>query len=318
VSTSEPDGIPVEIHGLTKTFGRVRAVDGLDMVVRPGVVTGFLGPNGAGKTTTFRMLLGLVAPDSGTAFVGGRRYADIPHPTTVVGAALESSSFHPGRTARDHLRVCAPLAGVDDRRCDEVLAQVGLTDAAGRRVGGYSAGMRQRLALASALLGDPQVLVLDEPANGLDPEGIVWLRRFLRHLAHERGRTVLVSSHVLGEVQASVDDVVVIAGGRLVHASSLDDLVALASPRVRVVSPDPAGFATLAGSHGWHVEADTGQAESPGAAARELVLSGTTPAEVGAAAFRAGLEIHGLGEEGGSLEDVFLRLTGGVQEGETP
>jgi ABC-2 type transport system ATP-binding protein len=296
---SAAGGQPVEIRGLTKSFGAVRAVDGLDMVVRPGVVTGFLGPNGAGKTTTFRMLLGLVAADAGTALIGGRRYADLAHPTAVVGAALESASFHPGRSARDHLRAYAPFAGVDDRRCDEVLDQVGLAEASGRRVGGFSTGMRQRLALASALLGDPEVLVLDEAANGLDPEGIVWLRLFLRHLAHERGRTVLVSSHVLGEVQASVDDVVVIAQGRLVHESSLEDLVALATPRVRVVSPDPAGFERIAAQRGWQVVRDE-QAQ---------VITGATPAEVGAAAFREGLEIHGLAEEGGSLEDVFLRLT---------
>jgi len=303
VPGSASAGPPVEIRGLTKAFGAVRAVDGLDMVVRPGAVTGFLGPNGAGKTTTFRMLLGLVAADAGTALIGGRRYADLARPTAVVGAALESASFHPGRSARDHLRTYAPFAGVDDRRCDEVLAQVGLSDAADRRVGGFSTGMRQRLALASALLGDPEVLVLDEPANGLDPEGIVWLRTFLRHLAHERGRTVLVSSHVLGEVQASVDDVVVIAEGRLVHESSLADLVALATPQVRVVAPDRAGFVALAGARGWAVEPQSDDSA--------LVLSGATPAEVGAAAYRAGLEIHGLAEEGGSLEDVFLRLTGG-------
>ena len=302
---SDAGGQVVEISDLSKSFGAVRAVDGLDMVVRPGVVTGFLGPNGAGKTTTFRMLLGLVGADRGTALIGGRRYADLRHPTTVVGAALESASFHPGRTARDHLRSFAPFAGVEDRRCDEVLAQVGLTEAAGRRVGGFSSGMRQRLALASAMLGDPEVLVLDEPANGLDPEGIVWLRTFLRHLAHERGRTVLVSSHVLGEVQASVDDVVVIAQGRLVHESSLQDLVALAEPRVRVVSPNLAGFETLARERGWTAESDEGG----------LVLTGATPPQVGAAAFAAGLEVHGLAEEGRSLEDVFLRLTGATVPG---
>jgi ABC-2 type transport system ATP-binding protein len=292
----------VEVRGLTKSFGQVRAVDGLDMVVRAGAVTGFLGPNGAGKTTTFRMLLGLASPDAGTALIDGRRYADLPHPTSVVGAALDSAGFHPGRSARDHLRVQAPFAGVDDRRCAEVLAQVGLTEAADRRVGGFSTGMRQRLGLATALLGDPRVLVLDEPANGLDPEGIVWLRGFLRHLAHDRGRTVLVSSHVLGEVQASVDDVVVIARGRLVHESSLEDLVALATPRVRVVTPDAAGFLGLARRLGWEVETS-----HPGT--NVLVLAGPTPEEVGAAAYREGLEIHGLAEEGGSLEDVFLRLT---------
>jgi ABC-2 type transport system ATP-binding protein len=301
---SEAGGQVIEIAALTKSFGAVRAVDGLDMVVRPGAVTGFLGPNGAGKTTTFRMLLGLVAADQGTALIGGRPYADLPHPTTVVGAALESASFHPGRSARDHLRSYAPFAGVDDRRCDEVLAQVGLTEAARRRVGGFSSGMRQRLAL----LGDPEVLVLDEPANGLDPEGIVWLRTFLRHLAHERGRTVLVSSHVLGEVQASVDDVVLIAHGRLVHESSLQDLVALADPRVRVGSPNIAGFEILARERGWTTVRDD----------RGLVLGGATPADVGAAAYGAGLEIHELTEEGGSLEDVFLRLTGVTAPGSSP
>ena len=304
-------GLTIEVAGLSKSFGRIRAVDGLDLQVRPGAVTGFLGPNGAGKTTTFRMLLGLVEPDAGSALIGGRRYAELEHPTTVVGAALESASFHPGRSARDHLRTYAPFAGADDRRCDEVLAQVGLTEAAGRRIGGFSSGMRQRLALAAALLGDPQVLVLDEPANGLDPEGIVWLRTFLRHLAHERGRTVLVSSHVLGEVQASVDDVVVIAQGRLVHASSLADLVRLAVPRVRVTSPTPEGFQRLATQEGWQAAAPAEQLRG-----HDLVITGATPAEVGAAAFRAGLEIHGLTEEGGSLEDVFLRLTGG--DGSTP
>ena len=304
-------GLTIEVAGLSKSFGRIRAVDGLDLQVRPGAVTGFLGPNGAGKTTTFRMLLGLVEPDAGSALIGGRRYAELEHPTTVVGAALESASFHPGRSARDHLRTYAPFAGADDRRCDEVLAQVGLTEAAGRRIGGFSSGMRQRLALAAALLGDPQVLVLDEPANGLDPEGIVWLRTFLRHLAHERGRTVLVSCHVLGEVQASVDDVVVIAQGRLVHASSLADLVRLAVPRVRVTSPTPEGFQRLATQEGWQAAAPAEQLRG-----HDLVITGATPAEVGAAAFRAGLEIHGLTEEGGSLEDVFLRLTGG--DGSTP
>lgn len=292
--------VSIEIAGLSKSFGAVRAVDDLGFTVRRGAVTGFLGPNGSGKTTTFRMLLGLVAPDRGTALIDGRRYLDLPRPTSVVGAALESASFHPGRTARDHLRTYAPFARVDDRRCDEILAQVGLTEAANRRVGGFSLGMRQRLALAGALLGDPEMLVLDEPANGLDPEGIVWLRGFLRHLAHERGKTVLVSSHVLGEVQASVDDVVVIARGRLVHESSLADLVALATPRVRVSAPDLEGFAELAAHNAWPTETHDG----------DLVLTGATPAEVGAAAFRAGLEIHGLAEDGGSLEQVFLQLTG--------
>ncbi len=289
----------IEISGLTKTYGPIRAVDDLSFQVRPGAVTGFLGPNGAGKTTTLRMLLGLVSADRGTALIDGRPYGSYDQPMRSIGAALEAS-FHPGRSGRDHLRVYAPFAGVGDARCEEVLAQVGLTDARHRRVGGYSLGMRQRLALATALLGDPRVLVLDEPANGLDPEGIVWLRGFLRYLAHEEGRTVLVSSHVLGEVQASVDDVVVIAQGRLVHESSLGELVAMATPRTKVAGPDAEALARLAAERGWSATAADGG----------LLVDGASPAEVGAAAFAGGIELHELAAEGGSLEQVFLELTG--------
>ncbi|GAB2883578.1 ABC transporter ATP-binding protein [Nocardioides pacificus] len=289
----------IEVSGLTKTFGGVRAVDDLSFVARPGAVTGFLGPNGAGKTTTLRMLLGLVRPDAGTATIGGKAYTELKSPGSVVGADLDAASYHPGRTARDHLRVYAPLMGASDARCDEVLALVGMADAAKRRVGGFSLGMRQRLGLATTLLGDPGVLLLDEPANGLDPEGIVWLRGFLRHLASE-GRTVLVSSHVLGEVQATVDDVVIIARGRLVHASPLAELVARAAPQVRVTTPDVPGFERLAQEQGW------GVTRTPDG----LLLAGPTSAAVGAAAYRSSLEIHGLAGEGVSLEDVFLELTG--------
>ena len=289
----------IEIRGLTKSFGPVRAVDDLSFDVHPGSVTGFLGPNGAGKTTTLRMLLGLVSPDRGTATIAGTRYRDLVRPGQRVGAALELSGFHPGRSARDHLRVLAPRVGVDDRRCDEALDAVGLGGAARRRVGGYSLGMRQRLALAAALLGDPEVLVLDEPANGLDPQGIVWLRQFLRHLAHQQGRTVLVSSHVLGEVQETVDDVVLVAAGRLVHASPLDELVAMAAPRVRVSGADAIGLATAMTRQGWTVSGEGGV----------LLVAGATPAQVGAVAFGAGLELHELTAEGAGLEDVFLRLT---------
>ena len=190
MSGSDVAGV-VRVDHLTKHFGPVRAVEDLSFSVRPGRVTGFLGPNGAGKTTTLRMLLGLVRPTSGTATIGGRSYAQIPRPATVVGAAIEASGFHPGRSARDHLRVLAPQVGMPDSRTDEALAMVGLDAVADRRVGGFSLGMRQRLSLATTLLGDARVLLLDEPANGLDPEGIAWLRGFLRHLAAE-GRTVLV------------------------------------------------------------------------------------------------------------------------------
>jgi ABC-2 type transport system ATP-binding protein len=193
--------------------------------VRAGAVTGFLGPNGAGKSTTMRMLLGLVRPTGGTATFDGVRYADLPHPARTVGALLDPAVFHPGHRGRSVLRMVAAATGVPDRRVDEVLEVVGLTDAARRRVGGYSMGMRQRLALAAALLGEPQTLVLDEPANGLDPEGMRWLRGFLRRLAGE-GRTVLVSSHVLAELAQSIDDVAIIARGRLVTAGGMSDLLA--------------------------------------------------------------------------------------------
>lgn len=289
----------IEVSHLTKTFGQVRAVDDLSFTVRPGRVTGFLGPNGAGKTTTLRMLLGLVQPTAGTATIGGRRYTALDRPMRTVGAALEAADFHPGRTALDHLRVYAPQAGVPDRRAHEVLDLVGLGGAAKRRVGGFSLGMRQRLALATTLLGDPPVLLLDEPANGLDPEGIRWLRDLLRALAAQ-GRTVLVSSHVLSEVQQTVDDVVIIAGGRLVHASTLAELSGLAEPRVRVASPDGAALDALVARAGWQRVAG-----SPGVA--ELV--GTDVATVGHAAFAAGVELHELAAHGVGLEDVFLRLT---------
>ena len=288
----------IVVDHLTKRFGSVTAVDDLNFTVRPGAVTGFLGPNGAGKTTTLRMLLGLVRPTSGAALIGGRRYEDIERPASVVGAALEASSFHPGRSGLDHLRVYAPQIGVSDARGHEMLELVGLADSAKRRVGGYSMGMRQRLGLAYALLGDPDVILLDEPANGLDPQGIVWLRRLLRIFADE-GRTVLVSSHVLSEVQHTVDDVVIIAQGRLVHASSLDGLRALAETRVRLAGPDEERLAGLAAEHGWRVERVDGG----------LDVFGVSAAQIGAAAFAAGVELHQLADVGVGLEDVFLRLT---------
>jgi len=218
------DGPTLEVDGLTKVFGRrgrVRAVDDLSFTVQPGRVTGFLGPNGSGKTTTLRCLLGLVRPTAGRTLIGGTPYAELADPLRTAGAALEASSFHPGRSGRNHLRVIAASAHIPDTRVEEVLALVGLTEAGRRRVVEYSLGMRQRLALAAALLGDPPALLLDEPANGLDPEGIAWLRSFLRSLAAE-GRTVLVSSHVLSEVQQTVDDVVIIRRAALRGRGPLD------------------------------------------------------------------------------------------------
>ena len=290
----------VEIRGLSKRFGAVQAVDDLTFTVQPGRVTGFLGPNGAGKTTTLRMLLGLVTPTAGTATIGGRAYAELAAPQRTVGALLEASDVHPGRTGRDHLRVLALTAGVDDARVDELLALVGLADAARRRAGGYSLGMRQRLGLAAALLGDPRVLVLDEPANGLDPEGIRWLRSFLRTLAEE-GRTVLISSHVLSEVQQTVDDVVIIARGRLVQRSSLTELAADAERTVRVVAPERERL----------VETLRGAGLSPADVDGAVVVTGATPAEVGHLAHRAGLELHELRAESEGLEQTFLRLVAG-------
>lgn len=213
----------ISVRALTKRFGDLRAVDDLTFDVRAGGVTGFLGPNGAGKTTTLRVLLGLVAPTEGEALIGGRRYAELRDPRRETGAVLEATGLHPGRRGADHLRVIAHAIGAPARRVDDVLRLVELTGAARRRISGYSLGMRQRLGLAAALLGDPAVLVLDEPANGLDPAGVVWLRDLLRRLAAE-GRTILVSSHVLGEVAMTVDDVVIIHEGRARFVGPLSDL----------------------------------------------------------------------------------------------
>ncbi|MEP9363733.1 ATP-binding cassette domain-containing protein [Nocardioides sp. CN2-186] len=291
-------GLELSVEGIGKSFGAVRAVDDLSFVVRPGVVTGFLGPNGSGKTTTLRMLLGLTRPTQGRALVGDRLYGDHPVPASVVGAALEASSFHPGRTGLAHLEVYAAQAGASRSRCRELIEFVGLGHAASRRVGGYSMGMRQRLGLATAMLADPPVIVLDEPANGLDPEGIVWMRGLLRSFA-DQGRTVLISSHVLTEVQHTVDDVVIIARGRLVHASSLADLGALVAPETYVESPTPERLEALCRDRGW-----AARAESAG-----LLVTGASTAEIGAAAYAVGIELHQLAPRGGDLEDVFLRLT---------
>jgi ABC-2 type transport system ATP-binding protein len=301
--------------GLSKNFGTVRAVDNLSLTVEPGSVTGFLGPNGAGKTTTLRMLLGLVTPTSGTATIGGMRYADIPQPLRTVGAVLESSSFHPGRTARNHLRVYATASGIPDSRADEVLALVGLSDAARRKTRGFSLGMRQRLGLAFALLGNPRVLLLDEPANGLDPEGILWLRGFLRAMAAE-GRTVLVSSHLLSEVQQTADRIIIISQGRLVREGSLAELAAGAGETAIVRTP--AADKLAAALRG---------AEVTRSGPDELRVRGLPAAAVGHAAFTAGVELHELRTERADLEQLFFSLTqaqfaaappGGLQPGQVP
>jgi len=284
---------------LTKQFRTVRAVDDLSFTVEPGSVTGFLGPNGAGKTTTLRMLLGLVIPTAGTGTIGGRRYAELENPFTTVGAALEASSFHQGRSGRNHLRVLCAAAGLPYRRADEVIERVGMTAAADRKVRGYSMGMRQRLGLASTLLGDPVVLILDEPANGLDPEGIRWLRGFLRGLAAE-GRTVLVSSHLLSEVAQTADDVVIIAGGRSVRQGTVAELTASQRSRVRVRTPQLPALASA-----------LGRARLETAGPDLLYVHDVDPPTVGRAALAAGVELHELTVEHSDLEQVFLELTTG-------
>jgi len=295
-------GPEIEFRGLTKRFGAVTAVEDLSFTVRPGVVTGFLGPNGAGKTTTLRMLLGLVRPSAGTATIGGVDYRRLPTPIAVVGAALEATSFHPGRTARDHLRVVATAGGIHASRVGEVLRLTGIEEAADRRVGGYSLGMRQRLGLAAALLGDPVALVLDEPINGLDPEGIRWIRSLLRILAAE-GRTVLVSSHLLSEVQQTVDEVVILARGRLVHQGTLEELES--RDAVVVDAPDRLALAAALAAGGLVVEP----------AATGWRVRGAGPAAVGAIAQRAGIALSLLRADADGLEDVFLALTGSGAEG---
>jgi len=301
----QPDGT-VAVSGLSKQFGSVKAVDDLTFTVAPGTITGFLGPNGAGKTTTLRMLLGLVTPSGGSATIGGKRYAELDRPMLHVGAALEASSFHPGRRARDHLRILGAATGLPETRADEVLAQVGLGDAGRRRTKEFSMGMRQRLGLAATLLGDPQVLILDEPANGLDPEGINWLRGFLRHLA-EQGRTVLVSSHMLSEIQQTVDNVVIIARGRLVRQGPLSELMASTSRTVRVRGPQLTELHQLLDSSGATVVADGHSS---------LLVRDVEAATVGHLAFTHQLELHELSPETSDLEQVFLDLTadqGGIR-----
>ncbi len=287
----------LSISSLTKRFGRVLAVDDLTFDAPPGKITGFLGPNGAGKTTTLRSLVGLVRPTRGQALIDGRRYQDLRQPRRVVGAVLESGGSRPGRSGRDHLRILSATAGVGVSRVDEVLEMVGLTDAAGRRVSGYSLGMRQRLGLAGALLGDPEVLILDEPANGLDPEGIAWLRDLLQGLAAD-GRSVLISSHLLSEVAQTVDRVVIVDHGKLRFAGPLDELGS-GTVLVRAVGLDQLRIALVA--RGYGVKA--------AAAAAALEVSGATAEDVGRIAAAEGIVLSGLTSNSASLEAAFLRLT---------
>ncbi|GIM82391.1 ABC transporter ATP-binding protein [Salinispora arenicola] len=293
----------IVVSRLTKVYGNVRAVNDLSFTVTPGRVTGFLGPNGAGKTTTLRMLLNLVTPTAGQATIGGQRYADLTDPLRHVGAVLEASSAHRGRTGINHLRVICAAAGLPRSRADETLAHVGLAPAAGRKFKGYSLGMKQRLGIAAAMLGDPRVLILDEPANGLDPEGIRWMRGFLKSLATE-GRTVLVSSHLLSEMQLLADDVVIIAAGRLVRQGPVDQVVGSMARNARVRVRTPQADTLRAALENLSATVDVDDQEA-------LLVGGVDAPTVGRAALAAGVELHELATERPDLEGVFLELTNG-------
>jgi len=302
VSAPTEGGTDIQIQSLAKSFKDFTAVNDLTFEVQPGRITGFLGPNGAGKTTTLRMLLGLVRPSAGHGLIGGQRYAELEEPLRVVGAALEATNFHPGRSGRDHLRVLAATHNIPDRRVDELLQLVGIPAAAKKRAGGYSMGMRQRLGLAAALLGDPQVLILDEPANGLDPEGIRWLRGLLRALASE-GKTILISSHLLSEVEQTVDDVVIIANGRLVRQGTIEELHGDSSTLVRCT--DPSALVTVLDAQGMTSRVADEQEHGPGAVEAH---TGDMTA-VGEAAYAGGVVVHELRTLRTDLERLYFELT---------
>jgi ABC-2 type transport system ATP-binding protein len=292
----------IELRGLTKVFGSRwfgsrRAVDDLTCSIEPGVVTGFLGPNGAGKSTTMRMIVGLDRPTAGTATIGGRDYHALHHPLRTVGALLDASQVHPNRTARNHLRWIAASNRVSAKRVDEVLAMVGLTDVAGKNAGTFSLGMSQRLGIAAALLGDPPVLIFDEPVNGLDPEGIRWVRTLMRTMADE-GRTVFVSSHLLAEMANIADRLVVIGRGKLIAATTMSDFLSR-SDTVRVRSPRPDALRDVLTRAGLRVHGD-------GAA---LLVSGGTIEQVGELAAGHGVTLHELSPKPASLEEVYMELT---------
>lgn len=311
----------IALRGLTKRYGDRTAVDGLSLEVAAGKVTGFLGPNGAGKSTTMRMVVGLDRPSAGAALVGGRRYAEFRHPLREVGALLEAKAVHPGRSARRHLLAMARSNGIAAGRVDEVLGLVGLEGVAGKRAGSFSLGMGQRLGIAGALLGDPGVLLFDEPVNGLDPDGVLWVRRLMRSLAAE-GRTVFVSSHLMSEMQLTADRLVVIGRGRLIADAPVAEVIAASSRNaVRVRSPRAAELAA-------RVEAEavpsggvpSGGVPSGGVgrrgvevvrvSAQELVVTGLPVDRVGWLAFEAGVPLLELSEEKASLEEAYMELTG--------
>ncbi|GHA37336.1 ABC transporter ATP-binding protein [Streptomyces tauricus] len=298
----------IDIRDLTKEYGTTRAVDRLTFRVEPGRVTGFLGPNGAGKSTTLRLVLGLDRPTAGTATLGGRAYATFDEPLRHVGALLDAQAAHGSRTARDHLRVLAASNRLPERRVDEVLAEAGLAAVAHRRVRTYSLGMRQRLGIAAALLGDPPVILLDEPSNGLDPEGIIWIRELLRRLARE-GRTVLVSSHLMNETASFADHLVVLGRGRLLADTAMREFIrARVDPRVRVRTTDGAALGDLLARHGYDTVEREGEGEGEGEGER-LIVHHARVADVGRLAWGAGLPVLELVAEEATLEQAYLDLT---------
>jgi ABC-2 type transport system ATP-binding protein len=289
----------ITAHALTKRYGATTAVDDLTFEVPPGAVTGFLGPNGSGKSTTMRIIMGLDIPDSGSALIGGKQYGELAWPLREVGGLLDAKAFHPARTARSHLRWLALTNDIPLRRVDEVLDQVGLSSVAHRRAGKFSLGMSQRLGIAATLLGDPGVLLFDEPVNGLDPEGIRWVRHFLRGLAAE-GRTVFVSSHLISEMSMTADRLVVIGRGRLIVETSVADFVARSGRgAVKLVTPDPAAFSNALTAAGAQVREDDGS----------LTIAGLTAPQIGDLAHQEGLRVHELSPVTASLEDAFMELT---------
>jgi ABC-2 type transport system ATP-binding protein len=310
---AEPPGL-IEAHELTKRFGDKVAVDHLSFNVEPGRVTGFLGPNGAGKSTTMRLITGLDRPDSGTATIGGLSYGQLKKPLTAVGALLEARSVHPGRSARNHLVFLAQTQDLPVKRADEVLDLVGLRDVADKRAGGFSLGMTQRLGIAAAMLGDPPVLMLDEPVNGLDPEGIRWVRNFMRQLAAE-GRTIFVSSHLMSEMAVTADHLIVIGRGRLIAASSTEEFISRSSERsVLVKSPDAARLRELIAAEGGTVQNATAQGDADlggtaGNGDEGMVVTGLPAPRIGELAAHASLVLHELTPRLPSLEEAFMELT---------
>ena len=299
----------IEARGLTKRYGHTLAVDDLSFTVQPGIVTGFLGPNGAGKSTTMRMLLGLDAPTRGTATIGGRRYADHPAPLREVGALLEARAIHTGRSARNHLLALAATTGITRRRVEEVIDLVGLTAVARKRAGDFSLGMGQRLGIASALLGDPHTLILDEPVNGLDPEGILWIRNLLKSLAAE-GRTIFVSSHLMSEMAQTASHLVVIGRGRLIADVGVDELTRMASrDLVKVRTTEVARLRDLIAGDGVVVTSRGGDT---------LEVSGLDSAQIGLAAARGGIPLIELTPQQASLEEAFMEITRDAVEFSTP